>query len=84
VLGTQLGIEGFEYQTSEEVRDQLRHLCAQGLPPAWVGARAVSGATTAAAAAHTVDVPMYQIDAVVRRAPSLQRTAEGRSAPAIY
>jgi hypothetical protein len=27
---------------------------------------------------------MYQVDAVVRRAPSLQRTAEGRAAPAIY
>jgi NADH-quinone oxidoreductase subunit G len=84
VLGTQLGIEGFEYQSSEEVRDQLRRLCAEGLPPAWMGSRAVSGATTAAAAVRTVDVPMYQVDAVVRRALSLQRTAEGRSAPAIY
>jgi hypothetical protein len=25
-----------------------------------------------------VDVPMYQVDALVRRAPSLQRTREGR------
>ena len=81
VLGTELGIERFEYQTSEEVRDELRRICADGLPPAWVGSRAVS---EAAAGAHTVDVPMYQIDAVVRRAPSLQRTAEGRCAPAIY
>jgi NADH-quinone oxidoreductase subunit G len=81
VLGTELGIERFEYQTSEEVRDELRRICAEGLPPAWVGARAV---TSVAAGAHTVDVPMYQVDAVVRRAPSLQRTAEGRSAPAIY
>jgi NADH-quinone oxidoreductase subunit G len=81
VLGTELGIERFEYQTSEEARDELRRICAEGLPPPWVGTRAVSGA---AAGAHTVDVPMYQVDAVVRRAPSLQRTAEGRSAPAIY
>ncbi len=81
VLGTELGIERFEYQSSEEVRDELRRICADGLPPAWVGARTVSAA---AAGAHTVDVPMYQVDAVVRRAPSLQRTAEGRTAPAIY
>jgi hypothetical protein len=27
---------------------------------------------------------MYQSDAVVRRAPSLQRTREGRSAPVSY
>ena len=81
VLGTELGIERFEYQSSEEVRDELRRICADGLPPAWVGSRTVNGAP---GAASTVDVPMYQVDAVVRRAPSLQRTVEGRSAPAIY
>ncbi|HEY1898470.1 MAG TPA: NADH-quinone oxidoreductase subunit NuoG [Steroidobacteraceae bacterium] len=80
VLGTELGLERFEYQTSEEVREELRRICAEGLPPAWVGSHTVR----AASAASTVDVPMYQVDAVVRRAPSLQRTAEGRSAPAIY
>ena len=81
VLGTELGLAQFEYQTSEEVRDELRRICACGLPPAWVGSRAVSATATVAS---TVDVPMYQVDAVVRRAPSLQRTAEGRIAPAIY
>jgi hypothetical protein len=34
--------------------------------------------------AAVVDVPMYHIDALVRRAPSLQRTRQGRAAPAIY
>jgi NADH-quinone oxidoreductase subunit G len=81
VLGTELGIEQFEYQTSEEVRDELRRICAEGLPPAWVGSRSVSGTGSPAS---TVDIPMYQVDAVVRRAPSLQRTLEGRSAPATY
>jgi NADH-quinone oxidoreductase subunit G len=81
VLGTELGIERFEYQSSEEVRDELRRICADGLPPAWSGSRAVSGTRVTA---HTVDVPMYQVDAVVRRAPSLQKTAEGRTAPVTY
>ena len=84
VLGTELGLERFEYQSSEEVRDELRTICAEGLPPAWLGSRSVTATDTASAAASTVDVPMYQVDAVVRRAPSLQRTVEGRSAPAIY
>jgi NADH-quinone oxidoreductase subunit G len=84
VLGTELGIERFAYQSSEEVRDELRRICAAGLPPAWSGARSVTGAASTGGAVSTVDVPMYQVDAVVRRAPSLQRTAEGRSAPAIY
>ncbi len=82
VLGTELGIARFDYQTSEEVRDELRRICATGLPAAWLGSRSVLAA--ASTNASTVDVPMYQVDAVVRRAPSLQRTAEGRSAPAIY
>jgi NADH-quinone oxidoreductase subunit G len=81
VLGTELGVERFDYQTSEAVREELRRICAEGLPPAWVGSRSVSAAKVTAS---TVDVPMYQVDAVVRRAPSLQRTAEGRSAPATY
>jgi NADH-quinone oxidoreductase subunit G len=84
VLGTELGLERFAYQSSEEVRDELRRICAEGLPPAWRGSRSVSGTAAAGAAVSTVDVPMYQVDAVVRRAPSLQRTVEGRSAPAIY
>jgi hypothetical protein len=31
-----------------------------------------------------VDLPMYQIDALVRRAPSLQKTREGRTAAVTY
>src|SRR3984957_18190268 len=58
VLGTELGIERFESQTSEAVSDELRRICAEALPPAWVGTRAARGA--AAGAQHTVDVPMYQ------------------------
>ena len=30
------------------------------------------------------DVPMYQVDALVRRAPSLQRTRDGRAPAATY
>jgi NADH-quinone oxidoreductase subunit G len=85
VLGTELGLERFEYQSSEEVRNELRTVCAEGLPPAWLGSRCVSAAgSPSGAPSSTVDVPMYQVDAVVRRAPSLQRTVEGRSAPAVY
>jgi hypothetical protein len=34
--------------------------------------------------ARVVDVPMYSIDAVLRRAPSLQRTKEGKLAAVVY
>jgi len=39
---------------------------------------------TGAADARVVDVPMYAVDAVLRRAPSLQRTKEGKGAAIVY
>jgi hypothetical protein len=36
------------------------------------------------AEAGVLDLPMYQIDALVRRAPSLQKTREGRTPAATY
>jgi NADH-quinone oxidoreductase subunit G len=80
VLCNLLGIAGSEYQSSEEVRDELRRTCGEDLEAGpYRGAHAVAAA---AEAARVVDVPMYQIDALVRRAPSLQRTRDGR-APAV-
>ncbi|HTY51064.1 MAG TPA: NADH-quinone oxidoreductase subunit NuoG [Steroidobacteraceae bacterium] len=81
VLGTQLGLPGFEYVSSEEVLDAVRRECVEGLPAPYAGSHA---AAVQAVPAATVDVPMYQVDAVVRRAPSLQKTAEGRTAPRAY
>ncbi len=82
VLCNLLGIAGSEYQSSEEVRDELRRVCGEDLAagPYRGSHRAVvpDGATT------VVDVPMYQIDAVVRRAPSLQRTRDGRATAVTY
>ncbi len=89
VLGTLLGLAGFEYQSSEDVREELRALCADVTAHAYQGTHAVTpaGAASAAVASgevRVVDLPMYQIDALVRRAPSLQKTREGRAAAATY
>jgi NADH-quinone oxidoreductase subunit G len=89
VLGNLLGLPGFDYQSSEEVREELRALCQRSAAQDYRGAHAVTpaGAASAAGAAgevRVVDVPMYQTDALVRRAPSLQKTREGRTAPAAY
>ncbi|MGH8294448.1 MAG: molybdopterin-dependent oxidoreductase, partial [Steroidobacteraceae bacterium] len=87
VLGNLLGLAGFEYQSSEEVRAELAMLI--GAPtahaaPAYAGRHAVAREAAAGTALHVVDVPMYQIDALVRRAPSLQRTREGRTPAVTY
>jgi NADH-quinone oxidoreductase subunit G len=82
VLGTELALPGFEYQSSEEVRDELRRACGDAAPVAYRGTHHVELAATAPAS--VVDLPMYGIDAIVRRAGSLQRTADGRAEPASY
>jgi NADH-quinone oxidoreductase subunit G len=84
VLGNLLNLAGFEYQSSEDVLLEARKACEGLTPTPYQGAHGVSAAGNGAAAERTTltDVPMYQTDALVRRAPSLQRTREGR-APAV-
>jgi NADH-quinone oxidoreductase subunit G len=112
VLGNLLNLTGFEYQSSEDVRDELRKACGASasvsgsavspiadIPVAAApykgnhqvarGANGNAGAgsgTATGAAGHgaVLDLPMYQIDALVRRAPSLQKTREGRTPAATY
>jgi NADH-quinone oxidoreductase subunit G len=81
VLGNLLGLAGFEYASAEEVRGE-----ALG-DPATIAARLdnhapLATATTTGAAAGALerlaDIPIYCADALVRRAPSLQATADAR------
>jgi len=89
VLGNLLDLPGFEYQSSEDVREELRALCAGVTAHGYQGTHAVTPAGAASAAVtagevRVVDLPMYQTDALVRRAPSLQKTREGRAAATTY
>src|SRR5437899_2203262 len=87
VLANLLGLEGFDYQSSEDVLREVREACAGVKPAGYQGSHAVPRAADAidgAARQPLVDVPMYQTDAVVRRAPSLQKTREGRTAAVTY
>jgi len=83
VLGNLLGLEGFDYQSSGEVLHEVRQACEAVRPAGYQGTHAVSVEAEAAGAA-LVDVPMYQTDALLRRAPSLQKTREGRTAAVTY
>jgi len=77
VLGNQLGLAGFDYDTPEAVR-------ADAIPSD-VAARlsnridlAPQQVVTASGAERIADVPLYFTDAVVRRAESLQQTTDSR------
>jgi NADH-quinone oxidoreductase subunit G len=93
VLGNLLHLSGFEYQSSEEVLNEARQACEGAVPAPYSGTHAVTAAGGGGQGARAgdstpgaalIDVPMYQIDAVVRRAPALQKTREGRTPAASY
>jgi NADH-quinone oxidoreductase subunit G len=81
VLGNMLHVPGFEYVSSEDVRDELQRLVGDGQAKSYEGSHGVNDSP---ASAPLIDINMYQADALVRRAPSLQKTREGRTAPAQY
>jgi NADH-quinone oxidoreductase subunit G len=87
VLGNLLNIAGFDYQSSGDVLAEVRRACGAQPSDAYHGSRAVTprgNGAADAAPAQVTDVPMYQIDALVRRAPSLQKTREGRTPATTY
>jgi len=85
VLANLMGIEGVAYETSQDVlaaaTGQAAGALAQ-LPAERLSNR--TGVPAAAVAAGGVDEPVvasiYQLDSLVRRAPSLQLTADARAA----
>jgi NADH-quinone oxidoreductase subunit G len=82
VLGNLLGLSGFEQQSSEQVRDELR--AALKSSPAFVVSENVVASRVSGVAASVIDLPTYQIDSLVRRSPSLQRTLDGRAKTVHY
>jgi NADH-quinone oxidoreductase subunit G len=79
VLGNQFGLDGFEQQSSEEIRDVLQlQLGAASLDNSQAdGAVAPAGlAATPDGLERVGDVAIYAVDALVRRAPALQATPD--------
>ncbi|HEY8360621.1 MAG TPA: molybdopterin-dependent oxidoreductase, partial [Ramlibacter sp.] len=82
VLANLLGLPGFDYESAQEVLAAARGADAG---QALVQGSALSNATSASirmgeAAATPVTASIYQVDGIVRRAPSLQLTADARVA----
>jgi NADH-quinone oxidoreductase subunit G len=79
VLGNLTGVEGFDYLSSADIKNEVRSLCES----IELGNAIDSTATVAISAAtglhRASDVPMYAGDGVVRRAASLQNTVDAQS-----
>jgi NADH-quinone oxidoreductase subunit G len=84
VLGNLLKLPRFDYQSSEDVLAEVRAACAAATASGYQGTHEVTLRGPATEVARVTDVPMYQTDALVRRAPSLQRTREGRASAMTY
>lgn len=85
VLGNLLTLTGFDYETSEAVRDEV--LAARSDLTAHLNNRSTLIPHVAAAAPggleRVADVPIYFTDAIVRRAESLQQTTDAH-APKVW
>ncbi len=81
VIGNLLDAPGFEYVSSEEVLKELREQLGEVNPDnAYAGTTAIARPNGADAPADDVDIPIYSIDPVVRRARALQLTDAARRA----
>ena len=81
VLGNLLNLPGFEFNNSEQVRGELlpqgdtAGLCDNALKQACLGTLVGTGNGIE----RIGEVPIYQADALVRRAPSLQKTRDAQA-----
>jgi NADH-quinone oxidoreductase subunit G len=81
VIGNLLDAPGFEYVSSEDVLAELREQLGQVDPgKAYAGTTSIARPNGADAPSDDVDIPIYSIDPVVRRARALQLTEAARRA----
>jgi len=73
VLGNLLDVPGFEFESSQQV------LAAATAQPANLSNATQAAITLTATATEPAVAAIYQLDGLVRRAPSLQLTADARA-----
>ncbi len=76
VLGNQLGLDGFDHESSADVLAELRR-AADGI--AYDGRLESVGGFKTERRGTTTTIPIYKVDPVVRRATALQLTRAGRN-----
>jgi len=80
VLGNLTGVDGFEFMSSQDVKNEVRSQCESIELSNMIDADVSKLDVTAASGLHRAsDVPMYAGDAVLRRADALQRTVDAQS-----
>ncbi len=81
VLGNLLDVPDFDYVTSEDVRSEIAGQLGDIKPDnAYKGKGKIARPNGADEPANEIDIPMYSVDGLVRRANALQMTTEARRA----
>jgi NADH-quinone oxidoreductase subunit G len=81
VLGNLIGIENFEYLSAVDVRDELAELLGEITPDnAYHRKTGLDKLNGEDSPANEIDIPLYEVDGIVRRATALQLTPEARRA----
>ena len=81
VLGNALGLADFDYRSAADVRDALRRELGEAPPPdnSYRGSLSIAALEPVDVDPAVLDVPIYAVDAVVRRSEPLQETVLGRA-----
>jgi NADH-quinone oxidoreductase subunit G len=83
VLGNLLRVDGFDYLSAEEVREELYGVAGAVKPGTSMPWHCPEGlGDTPAGLTRVGEVPIYAVDALVRRATALQQTPDSHSAAA--
>ena len=77
VLANLLNVTDSDYQTSVEIRDELKNIVGEIEPDNSARVQKALSSRNAAQSSDG-DIPMYEVDSIVRRAVALQLTPEAR------
>jgi NADH-quinone oxidoreductase subunit G len=81
VIGNLVDAAGFDYETSEDVRDELMAQLGDVAPDnQYAGSGKIAIPNGEDEPAAEIDTPLYSVDNMVRRANALQLTSEARRA----
>ncbi len=79
VLANLSGLDGFDYLSSKEIKDEVRDQCESIELSNAVTSAVTVALKSSSGVQRASDVPMYATDAVVRRATSLQKTVDAQT-----
>lgn len=78
VLGNLFDLAGFEYVSSDEIRQEMEQACRALVIDKKRQINLQAAPVSATGLVRIADLPIYAVDSVVRRAASLQMTADAR------